>query len=124
MRLRGGDGLESDGEREERCKNWKLRREVEEVGRSESMECEGGWFSNANAGGSMTSCDRVSERSKVIPGGGRDEGTGFATGFCAELSLLLSSSRLWRRPRTSDGIVICRAAMRGEGVDSLGWKVD
>lgn len=66
----------------------------------------------------MTSWERVSERSRVISGAGGEVGICCTAGFWAEGSSMLSSSRLWRKPR-SEGMLgaICTVVMwrmRGE----------
>lgn len=55
----------------------------------------------------MTSWPNVSERRKVISGGGGDVGMGVA--YCGGGSLVISS-RFWRRFRR-EGIVICMFQM-------------
>lgn len=89
-------------------KSWKLRRDVLELGRGESPEISGfgereGEYGGSSecVGGVMTSWPKVSERRKVISGGGGDVGVGVA--YCGVGSVI--SSRLWRRFRR-EGIAI------------------
>jgi hypothetical protein len=121
--LAAGAGWRWTGREREELERWKkkLRRELEEPRRGDSgvslvlRVCS----SCGCAGGVITSWPKVSERRKVISGGGGDKGGFWGADFDAE-DFSVRSSRLCRMSR-SEGILtswwwFCRSAGVGSAI--------